>query len=205
MEDKQTSSPNQSEPNKAESHGLVNGYQDTPETLEAALEQLSEQRAQMDELRVAVEQAKQDALTHKDKFLRALAEAENLRRRTEKEKSDLLQYGLEKMISDLLPVLDSIETARGDMKNEDHLSIDSLKAGFDLVGKQLVDALNKHGLSAVNSDGAPFDPNLHQAIQRIESDTAEGETVKQSFVRGYLLNGRLIRPAMVSVEVPKGS
>ena len=65
--------------------------------------------------------------------------------------------------------------------------------------------LEKHGLKAVESAGEPFDPNMHQAIQRIESDEVESETVSQEFARGYLLNGRLVRPAMVSVAVPKKS
>lgn len=134
----------------------------------------------------------------KDKYLRAMAEMENTRRRTEREKADLLQFGLERFMVDLLPVMDSVDKAL----SESAANPESLLKGFELTKKQLENALGKHGLAVVESEGAKFDPNLHQAIQRIESAEVDEDKVKQVFVKGYTLNGRLIRPAMVSVEVP---
>jgi molecular chaperone GrpE len=75
--------------------------------------------------------------------------------------------------------------------------------GIVLVKKQLNDVVAKHGLQKVEAEGTKFDPNIHQAIQKIEEDGATEETVGQEFATGYLLNGRLLRPSMVSVKVPK--
>ena len=130
---------------------------------------------------------------------------ENIKRRTEKEKQDIHQFGTEKVMLDLLPALDSMEkalVAEGDTKEGASDDDASIMAGLQLVYKQMCTALERHGLKAVESVGQSFDPNLHQAIQRIEEDVKE-ETVKEEFVRGYTLNGRLLRAAMVSVSVPK--
>ena len=159
----------------------------------------------IEQLRAELDQAKSEAEALKDRYLRAMAEIENTRRRTEKEKSELLQFGLERFMVDLLPVMDSVENAIRDLKIQKEPNLDSLSAGFDLTKKQLEDVLLKHGLTAVQSEGTKFDPNLHQAIQKLESDDIDVEMVKQVFVKGYALNGRLIRAAMVSVEVPKGT
>ena len=155
-----------------------------------------------DELAVAVQERDE----FKDKFLRATAEMENLRRRTEKERADLLKYGLENFCKDVLPVMDSFEKALPEEDvNVENSDYKSHLEGMVMLKHQLFQVLEKHGLKAVESAGEPFDPNMHQAIQRIESDEVESETVSQEFARGYLLNGRLVRPAMVSVAVPKKS
>lgn len=135
-----------------------------------------------------------------DRFLRNLAEMDNMRRRQERERQDLLKYASEKLLQDLLPVLDSFEKASSaggvDAGN-------AVIEGIRMVHKQLVTVLENNGLKPVAATGKPFDPNFHQAIQKVEVDDVEQETVKDEFQRGYLLNGRLIRPSMVSVLVPK--
>lgn len=140
-----------------------------------------------------------------DKYLRQVAELENYRRRSEREKSDLVRFGNEGLVKDLIPVLDSFSRAMsaggGD---EGNAASEGLISGMEMVKQQLISALRRHGLEEVPAVGSKFDPNVHQAIQRIESDDCEGETVAQEFARGYLLNGRLVRPAMVSVTVPRG-
>ena len=142
----------------------------------------------------------------KDKFLRAHAEMENMRRRMERERSDLLKYGFEGLYKDMLPVLDSFEKALPDQP-AGQIS-DDLRAhleGMMLIKNQLFTVMQKHGLEPIESKQKTFDPNVHQAIQRLESADVDDEVVGDEFARGYLLNGRLLRPAMVSVIVPKKS
>ncbi|SME89721.1 nucleotide exchange factor GrpE [Pseudobacteriovorax antillogorgiicola] len=134
-----------------------------------------------------------------NKFLRTVADMENLRRRHDKEKSDLAKYGNEKLLEDLLPVLDSFEKALATGEGDES---QSYVEGVKMVFKQLTDMAEKHGLTGFESQGEEFDPNLHQGIQRIEDESVETERVKDVFQKGYMLNERLLRPAVVSVAVP---
>lgn len=144
---------------------------------------------------------------YKDKFIRKVAELDNVIRRTAKEKSDLAKFGNEGFIKELLPVLDSFDQAlpedssassneANDKANED------FAAGMKLVKKKLLDVFAQNGVEVVDDKGKPFDPNLHQAIQKIEDESVEVETISEQYQKGYTLNGRLVRPAMVVVAVP---
>ena len=147
-----------------------------------------------DDLQKQIDQAK-------DKYVRVVADMENLRRRTEKEKADLFKFGHEEIMKDLLSVIDSFDKACPEGDLDESVSVASYAEGVRMTRKQLLDVLEKHGLVEVRSKGA-FDPNIHQAITRIESTEVKEDTVQQVFAKGYSLNERLIRPAMVSVEVP---
>jgi molecular chaperone GrpE len=138
----------------------------------------------------------------KDKFVRAYAEMENVRRRAERDRADLLKFGMESVFKDFLPVLDSLQKALPDEAHTD--GGDGYLTGMIMVKKQLLDALKKHGLEAIAATrGTPFDPNHHQGISRVESEEVQGEVVGEEYARGYALHGRLLRAAMVSVLVPK--
>ena len=137
----------------------------------------------------------------KNEFLRARADLENTRKRVEKDKQTFLKYGLEGILRDMLPCLDSFEQAVSQADDESAGS--KFKEGVLLVKKQLKEVLEKHGLQQVESDDAVFDPDLHQAIRKEESDAVEKETVGQVYQQGFLLHDRLLRPAMVSVLMPK--
>ena len=152
-----------------------------------------------------LEKSRDEARMFQDKYLRQAADLENYRRRTEREKSDLLKFAAENLVKDLIPVLDSFNQAAGAGREAAHGNAhdsSSLMEGMEMVRQQLVAALRKHGLEEVPAVGSEFDPNVHQAIQRIEDAGCESETVAQEFAKGYLLNGRLVRPAIVSVTVP---
>lgn len=155
------------------------------------------------------EKLAQEIADLKDKYVRAVAEMENMRRRMERERSDLIKYGLENVFKDFLPVLDSLEKAMpegDDAKNATNGGANaSYLEGMLMVKKQLLDAFKRNGLEAITAKGAAFDPNVHQAISRVESNDVEIDTVGDEYARGYLLNGRLLRPAMVSVLTPQGS
>ena len=132
-----------------------------------------------------------------DRLLRRQAEFENFRRRTERDRSDFLQYAGSELIRDIIPILDDFERA---------LKIESADAeyakGVELIYQRLVDTLKKIGLEPVESQpGQAFDPNLHQAVVRVETDEVPDNTILDELQRGYNFKGKLLRPAMVRVAV----
>lgn len=130
-----------------------------------------------------------------DKLARMQAEFDNFRKRQAREQQEFRSYALVEAMTMLLPVLDSfdraVQTQSGDGKD--------LRAGVELMHKQLHDALGKLGLEPVEAQGKPFDPNLHQAVEVMETDQGEDGAVLQELQRGYRLRDRLLRPAMVRV------
>jgi molecular chaperone GrpE len=154
-----------------------------------------------------IEKLTQDLADTKDKYVRTVAEMENMRRRMERERGDLVKYALENILKDMLPTLDSLEKALPDSPDSKSSSSseEGYYAGMLMVKKQLVEVLRKHGLEAIHAKGEAFDPNLHQAIQRVESSDVEKDLVGDEYARGYTLHGRLLRPAIVSVLSPAGS
>jgi molecular chaperone GrpE len=130
-----------------------------------------------------------------------------MRRRMERERGDLVKFALENVLKDLLPTLDSFEKALPDAGDTAQASSpeNGYLAGMIMVKRQLLDVLRKHGLEEIHAKGQLFDPNMHQAIQRLESAEVEKDTVCDEFARGYTLHGRLLRPAIVSVLSPSGS
>lgn len=131
-----------------------------------------------------------------DRFLRAQAEFQNLRRRVEKEKVEWHEYAATEAVRMLLPVLDDFE--RG-------LKIESADKtytkGMELIYQRLSDALKKLGLEPIVSVGQPFDPHLHHAVEKQEVEDISGDTILEEYQRGYNFKGRLLRPAMVKVAV----
>jgi molecular chaperone GrpE len=190
--DMQTENNKNSEPNHIKDQTEGDGAAQAGGTAANADEGADLQEEKIRHLEDEVQEAK-------DRYLRTLAEMDNMRRRHERERQDLLKYATEKLLQDLLPVLDSFEKASS-VPGTDADS--AIVEGIRMVHKQLMHVLEVNGLKPVEAAGKPFDPNLHQAIQRIEGDV-ENETVKDEYQRGYLLNGRLVRPSMVSVLVPK--
>jgi molecular chaperone GrpE len=154
-----------------------------------------------------------DVADLKDKYVRTVAEMENMRRRMERERADVAKFALESIFKDFLPVLDSLERALPDDvvpagsngKGHGDGAGSSYLEGLLMTKRQLLDVLRKHGLEEIKAAGTAFDPNLHQAIQRIDSPDVDVESVGSEFARGYLLHGRLLRPAMVSVLMPSNT
>lgn len=161
-----------------------------------------DQAQSIETTRAELEQALTESKAFQDKFLRQAAELENFRRRTEREKAELLKFANEGLIRDLVPVLDSFNQATESATGSQTESR-SILDGLNMVKEQLLSVLKKHGLEVVPAEGHKFDPNLHQAIQRVECEGIDAEVVAQEFAKGYTLNGRLVRPAIVSVSVPQ--
>ncbi len=132
----------------------------------------------------------------RDRYLRTLADFENYRKRIEREKNDFLKYALASLLRDLLPVLDNFD------RGLDHAEEgDEFHKGMLLSYKQLFDMLQKNGLRTVDQAGVPFDPNIHEAVVREEDSSVPSHTVVAILQKGYFLNDRLLRPAMVKVAV----
>ena len=131
-----------------------------------------------------------------DRLLRARAEFDNARRRAERERSEYLQFAAMDLVKDVLPVLDDFERAlKVETADRDYAK------GVELIYQRLYETLKKLGLEPIETVGRPFDPNLHQAVERVETDRAEDHTVVGEFQRGYNFKGKLLRPAMVRVAV----
>jgi molecular chaperone GrpE len=138
-----------------------------------------------------------------DKFLRLMADFDNYKKRATKEKSDVIQFGNEGLLKDLLPIIDNIERLLTYSYREG--SWKSFQEGIELLLTEISRTLAKYGVEPIEALGKPFDPNLHQAMQRSETDEAEADTVVEVYQKGDLYRGRLLRPARVVVAVtPKG-
>lgn len=146
-----------------------------------------------------IEQLKAELAQAKEQTLRAAAEMQNVRRRAEHDVEKAHKFGLEKFVNDMLPVVDNLERAIGASKQEG-AEIASVVEGVELTLKTLIDGLKRHKVEAVNPEGEPFDPQLHQAMSMIEQAEVEPNTVINVFQKGYTLHGRLVRPAMVVVS-----
>ena len=132
-----------------------------------------------------------------DRMLRRQAEFENFRRRNERDRSDFLEYAGMEFVRELLPILDDFERAR---KTE--CTDESYRKGIELIYQRLQDVLKKMGLEPIDvAPGTEFDPNLHQAVVRLETEDAPDNTILEGFQRGYNFKGKLLRPVMVKVAV----
>ncbi|WP_331344038.1 nucleotide exchange factor GrpE [Cellvibrio sp. UBA7661] len=135
----------------------------------------------------------------KEQVLRAQADAQNARRRAEQDVEKAHKFGLEKMVNDLLPVVDNLERALASIDAGNEV-LTAIVEGIQLTHKSFVDALARHQVIAVDPVGEPFDPNLHQAVSAVPNPDVEPNTVINCFQKGYTLHGRLVRPAMVVVS-----
>ncbi len=135
----------------------------------------------------------------RDSALRAQAEAQNAKRRAEQDVEKARKYALERFAGELLPVVDNLERALESASGDEEV-VKPIAEGVELTLKSFQNALNKFNIEAVDPQGEPFDPQLHQAMSQIESPDVEPNTVIAVMQKGYTLNGRLVRPAMVMVS-----
>jgi len=155
-------------------------------------------------LQKQLEEAEAAAKDAQDKFLRAQAEMENIRRRSERELENAHKYGMEKFATELLPVIDSLELGMI-AASADDADIHKVREGTELTVKMLIAAFDKFGINPVHPIDETFDPDFHQAMTMIEHAEKDPNTVIDVMQKGYTLNERLIRPAMVVVsKAPEG-
>ncbi len=170
----------------SESDEEVSGEDETPESIASELEN------------VLLEIEK-----HKDAALRAEAEMQNMRKRTAREIESAHKYGLEKFLQNLLPVIDSLEKASEIGVAEQDLNSDAISEGVSLCHKLLVDVLGKEGVTSIDPLGEPFNPSEHQAMSMVENSDMEPNSVAAVVQKGWKIQDRLLRAAMVMVV--KGS
>ena len=142
--------------------------------------------------------AEEDAQTYQDAALRARAECDNVRKRSQTEVANAHKFAVENFVSELLAVKDSLEAALA----SENASAESIRSGVELTLRQLKSVFEKFNVAEVEPTGQKFDPHRHQAISTADSD-AEPNTVVQTLQKGYLLHDRVIRPALVIVSKPK--
>jgi molecular chaperone GrpE len=153
------------------------------------------------ELRQKIEEYKEESETNHDLYLRAKAETDNIIKRNKREKEEWIKYSNETLIKELLPVIDNLEKAIAH-SNEDN-SLQALKEGVELTLKGFMDTLTKAGVEPVKTAGETFDPCFHHAVSEQNDDKVEAGTVLNELQKGYTLNQRLIRPAMVVLSKGK--
>ena len=161
-------------------------------TLQQALDRLAE--------------AEEAMAAHQSEVLRLHADMQNIRRRAEQDVERAHKYGQEKLVSELLPVIDNLERALQAAADKDDELVTALKQGVELTLKSFTNCLQKFNVSALDPVGEPFNPEFHQAMGMMESDTAEPDSEVAVMQKGYTLNGRVLRPAMVMVaKAPSGA
>lgn len=166
---------------------------------ELALEETMRPSADIDGLRAQLEAAQQDAVEARDQMMRAVAEAQNARRRAEKDVSNARLFALERFVQELVPVIDNLERAVENVP----AGVDGASAlleGIQLTLKSFLDVLKRFNVEQLNPVGEPFDPQFHEAISMVPSPDVEPSSVLTVVQKGYTLNGRLVRAAMVVVS-----
>jgi molecular chaperone GrpE len=159
-----------------------------------------DQNREVEELRRKLAEKEKEAKDNYDRYLRMAADFENYKKRAAKEKEDYVKFGNEDLIKAILPFIDNLERAVSHAEKVHETGV--MIEGVRLVLQQILQALNKFGLSSFESVGKPFDPARHEAMLVVETDQHEPNQVVEEFQRGYLLRDRLLRPATVSVSKP---
>ena len=150
-----------------------------------------------EDLRTRLEGAEKRAAENYDRYVRMVAEFENYKKRTAREKTEAIQYGNEALLRDILPLMDSIDRAMAHACASD--DFDAFRKGLEMLRQQLACCLDKYGVEQIEALGKDFDPNVHDAMMQVDSGEHEQNKVVGEFEKGYRLKGRLLRPTRVSV------
>jgi len=150
-----------------------------------------------DDRNLEIQEKAKEAAENYDRYLRAVADLDNYKKRAVKEKADAIKYGNETLIRDLLPLVDNLDRA---LKHaETSCDFEAFKKGLAMLHTQLVCSLEKHGVEAIDCASKAFDPHYHEALMQVVSTDHESNQIVDELEKGYLLNGRLLRPSKVSV------
>ena len=147
-------------------------------------------------LKESLDAKEKEAKENYDRYLRTVAELDNYKKRAARDKADILKYGKEDLVKDILPFLDSLDRA---LTHADGNDAQAFKSGITLIQDQLLGCLKKHGVERIESAGLDFDPNFHEALMQMDSADHQNNQIVSEMEKGYLLNGRLIRPSRVCV------
>jgi|SRR5687768_1276521 molecular chaperone GrpE len=164
---------------------------------ESSSENASTTDLELDNLRQELAAKELEAKTNYDRFLRQVAELDNVKKRSAREREEISRFANEALIKDLLPVVDNLERAVAHASGGGNGK--PLVEGVEMVLKGLLDVLAKHGVTQISAVGQPFDPSKHEAMAQVESESHEPNSVVEELHKGYTLRDRLLRPALVSV------
>ena len=168
---------------------------DSDENVDNEQEELTE--GGVEALRKEMEELKQEKEAAQERMLRIQAEFDNFKKRTQKERQNERKYKSQDLVNELLPVLDNFERA---LEVEVVEEAKSIVEGISMVYRQLKDALESENVEVIDTVGEEFDPNLHHAVMQVEEEESESNIVLEELQKGYILNDRVIRPAMVKVN-----
>jgi molecular chaperone GrpE len=163
---------------------------------------VTEGAEEIQRLREALETKTREVEAQQDRYLRTVAEFDNVRKRSAREREEYIRDAHESLLRDFLPVLDNLDRAMQAVRSE---PATSLTTGVELIQRELLRVLEKYGVTPFSSVGQPFDPERHEAIARVPSADLPDMSVAAETARGYLLHGRVLRPAMVTVAVAADS
>lgn len=169
-----------------------------PQAEEEQAEAMAE-NAQASSAEAEIEHLKIEKASYLDRLARLQAEFDNYRKRSAREQQEFRDYALADALKQVLPILDSLDRA---LKTE-NASADDFRSGVELIDRQFHDVLSRLGVEPIQAAGQPFDPNLHQAIQMVETSEVADNHVIDELQRGYKIKDRLLRPAMVRVAQNK--
>jgi molecular chaperone GrpE len=150
---------------------------------------------EIEDLKIKFEEKEKEAKDNYDKYLRTVADLDNYKKRAIRDKADAIKYGNEEIIKDIVPFMDSLDRAL----KHDTGDVQAFKDGIALIQEQLICCLKKHGVERIDTVGKKFDPNFHEALMQVESGQHMNNQIVSEMEKGYLLNGRLIRPSRVCV------
>lgn len=188
MEDKTLKNTENNESNEEE------GFQElTPD-------EIQEEPVEMDEiasLKQELARKSEESSKHYEQYLRAMAEVENIKKRSIREKEEYIKYANLPLIKGLLPVIDDLDRAL--LMSASNQDYETLNKGVEMIATKLHELIKKEGVEAVEALGKPFDPQFHQPLA-VESSEAPENTVIEELQKGYIMHGRLIRPALVKVS-----
>ncbi len=174
-----------------------NDNKENPETVEKKTE------AAEAEVTPIKEEPKKEEIDYKAKYLYIAAEMENSRRRMERERENDLKYGNQKILENLVQVVDNFDRTIDMLKNDQDPKVKNIVTGLAMVEKQFMDTLAKYGLTQIESIGKDFDPNFHEALAQEYVEGKRPNEVIKEFQKGYVLNGRVVRAAKVVVGSDK--
>lgn len=167
---------------------------------DATAAQDADQNVSVQALQTQIQTLEASVEEYKDKYIRAVAETENIRRRAQKEQEDAAKFGATLLAKDIILFVDNLErAAQCCPKCESNTEIATFLEGIHIILKDILVSLEKHGIKKIDSNGQLFDPAFHQAVAEVEAEGKEAGTVIETLQTGYTLNGRLIRAAAVTV------
>jgi molecular chaperone GrpE len=172
----------------------------TQEKVDPREEEIKKLKAKLQKKETELKNLRKEKEEWKDKYLRALAEMDNARKRLEREKEEFTRFALSEFLKDLLSVVDNLERA---LETRDETDGRPFQEGVAMIYRQLLDLLRKQGVKPIERQDNKFDPNIHQALISEEAEGIEEPEVAEVLQKGYFLHDRLLRPALVKVFVPR--